>query len=254
MKILRSRISFLLLLSIFHRRASSAFEKPYLCLQRRKQKMQLSKIDTEGRSASNVPTWCPEQQIYIGGVVPENAEVKSLIEKNDGFLRLFGYGSLCWNPGTGALAKPGVIGSLGRARGYKRCWAQRSTDHRGNPKFPGIVCTLLEDKEVYETRKMATNEIEEINQPTMTEGIIYLIPPDLVDECLAELDFREKGGYARDVIDVVEDKSGETHKALLYRGTPENPAFWPRALLDLPLAAGRVYSLLLLSQLHALSV
>ncbi len=27
-------------------------------------------------------------------------------------------------------------------------------------------------------------------------------------------------------------------KALLYRGTPDNPAFWKRVLFDLPLAAG----------------
>jgi hypothetical protein len=37
---------------------------------------------------------------------------------------------------------------------------------------------------------------------------------------------------------VVEDETGETVKALLYRGTPDNPAFWTRALLDLPFAAG----------------
>ena len=48
-------------------------------------------------------------------------------------------------------------------------------------------------------------------------------------------------GYARDVIDVVEDVSGNTVRALLYRGTPENPAFWPRALRDLPFAAGTCF-------------
>jgi hypothetical protein len=37
---------------------------------------------------------------------------------------------------------------------------------------------------------------------------------------------------------VVEDETGETVKALLYRGTPDNPGFWRRALLDLPFAAG----------------
>jgi alpha-tubulin suppressor-like RCC1 family protein len=36
---------------------------------------------------------------------------------------------------------------------------------------------------------------------------------------------------------VVEDKSGRTVQALLYRGTPDNPAIWPRALRDLPFAA-----------------
>jgi alpha-tubulin suppressor-like RCC1 family protein/cation transport regulator ChaC len=177
------------------------------------------------------PQWDPVQQIYVGGVVPENAQVQALLQKNNGFLRLFGYGSLCWNPGTGALAKPGVVGTLGRARGYKRCWAQKSTDHRGRPAFPGIVCTLLEDGEVAEISSTPLSE------PTMTEGVLYLIPPELVKECLEELDFREKGGYARDVIEVVEDETGETYQAVLYRGTPDNPAFWPRALLDLPLAA-----------------
>eukprot|EP00804_Cyclotella_cryptica_P009136 CCRYP_003210-RB/>CCRYP_003210-RB protein AED:0.04 eAED:0.04 QI:845/1/1/1/0.5/0.66/3/313/573 len=47
-------------------------------------------------------------------------------------------------------------------------------------------------------------------------------------------------GYSRDVIDVVEDDTGNTVKALLYRGTPGNPAFWKRALLDLPLAAATI--------------
>lgn len=195
---------------------------------------------TEESSSSSpvTPQWDPVQQIYVGGVVPENAEVQALIQKNNGYLRLFGYGSLCWNPGTGALAKEGVVGALGRARGYKRSWAQKSTDHRGRPTFPGIVCTLLEDSEVAEIHRLPEGASSiPLAEPTMTEGVIYLIPPELVNECLEELDFREKGGYSRDVIEVVEDETGEMHEALLYRGTPDNPAFWPRALLDLPLAA-----------------
>ena len=39
------------------------------------------------------------------------------------------------------------------------------------------------------------------------------------------------------MIDVIEDDTGNTVQALLYRGTPANPAFWARALLDLPFAA-----------------
>ena len=49
-------------------------------------------------------------------------------------------------------------------------------------------------------------------------------------------------GYARDVIDVVEDETGRVVQALLYRGTPDNPAMWPRALRDLLFAAGRSYT------------
>jgi cation transport regulator ChaC len=181
----------------------------------------------------DAPRWCEEQQIYIDGKIPENAQVKEILEKENGYLRLFGYGSLCWNPGT-TLGQEGVSSTLGKAKGYKRCWAQKSTDHRGNPSFPGIVCTLLKDSEV----RLIKNEPSVSSDPSMTEGKIYTIPPPLVEQVLEELDFREKGGYARDIIDVVEDESGEIHQALLYRGTPDNPAMWERALLDLPFAAG----------------
>ena len=136
--------------------------------------------------------WCPEQQIYVGGVVPDNAEVESLLKENGGALRIFGYGSLCWNPGDGALAKEGVTTKLGRAQGYKRCWAQKSADHRGTPTFPGIVCTLLRDEEVNAVRGMRGNSKEQ-QRPSTTEGVIYTIPPHQVDDCLEELDFREKG-------------------------------------------------------------
>ncbi len=55
--------------------------------------------------------------------------------------------------------------------------------------------------------------------------------------------FKTTKGYARDVIDVVEDDTGNIVKALLYRGTPDNPAFWKRVYLDLPLAAGEFLKL-----------
>lgn len=142
-------------------------------------------IDTEEREE---PVWDPVAQIYVGGKVPENAEVAKMIQDNHGALRLFGYGSLCWNPGTGPLADPTVEHTLGRARGYRRCWAQRSTDHRGSPSFPGIVCTLLKDEEYRQIRELHS-PLEE----TLTEGLIYTVPPELVDGCLEDLDFREKG-------------------------------------------------------------
>ncbi|CAB9500952.1 Putative glutathione-specific gamma-glutamylcyclotransferase 2 [Seminavis robusta] len=147
-------------------------------------------------SSSSTPVWDPVEQIYVGGVVPgaSNDDVSELLNASKGTLRVFGYGSLCWNPGAGALGHSSVKRSAGHAKGYRRVWAQKSTDHRGFPSFPGI-------------------------------------------ECLAELDFREKGGYAREIVTVVQDDTGEEVPALLYRGTPENPAFWPLALQEIPLAA-----------------
>ena len=74
----------------------------------------------------------------------------------------------------------------------------------------------------------------------VTEGVIYLIPPHLTEQCLNELDFREKGGYARDIVTVIEDDDTQhlQHQALLYRGTVDNPAIWIRSLLDLNYSAG----------------
>jgi len=148
-----------------------------------------------------------------------------------------------------AVAKRKVTTDPGRAIGYQRCWAQRSADHRGTTEFNGIVCTLLSDEEVWRFHHPRNGDdcgedMEEMEKmlmqsmrPSMTEGLIYTVDEDLVEHCLAELDFREKGGYARDVIDVIEDETGNIVKALLYRGTPDNPAFWKRVYLDLRLAA-----------------
>eukprot|EP00550_Attheya_septentrionalis_P010869 CAMPEP_0198302320 /NCGR_PEP_ID=MMETSP1449-20131203/54751_1 /TAXON_ID=420275 /ORGANISM="Attheya septentrionalis, Strain CCMP2084" /LENGTH=697 /DNA_ID=CAMNT_0044004635 /DNA_START=104 /DNA_END=2197 /DNA_ORIENTATION=+ len=220
-----------------------------------------AEVDTEERSVdqAQVARWDPDQQIYVDGIVPDasgkSEEIEALRQTNGGYMRIFGYGSLCWNPGSGAtLSKEseGVTRSLGRAKGWRRCWAQRSADHRGMPSYPGLVCTLLSDQEVRDIRQQHyaqlhsneteeeaddTNMLHEEDKPSLTEGMIFTVPPPLVDECLAELDFREKGGYSRDVIDVVEDETGNTVQALLYRGTPDNPGFWNRALLDLPLSA-----------------
>lgn len=136
--------------------------------------------------------WDPVQQIYVGGGVPNhNDEAVDEYLKED-TLRIFGYGSLCWGPGAGALAREGVNATLGRAIGYKRCWAQKSTDHRGVPQFPGLVCTLLTDDEIREISSHR-HTIGEKLKPNMVEGVVYTIPPDQVEECLAELDFREKG-------------------------------------------------------------
>jgi len=218
----------------------------FLLISIRKTVSLSSAMSTPTRTTSDGPVWCEKNQIYIGGV-PENEEVKQLINESYGHLRIFGYGSLCWNPGTeGGLSKASQ--TLGQVRGYKRVWAQRSTDHRGTVDFPGIVCTLLTEEEYKAARKEASSNSESqthdgtispdgASDTLVTQGIIFDVPPELVDETLQDLDFREKGGYARDVCTVVEEETQKTYRALLYRGTPDNPAFSSRALIDLPLSA-----------------
>jgi cation transport regulator ChaC len=212
---------------------------------------------------ADAAVWDPVQQIYVGGVIPEHESVRELFESSQTGLSVFGYGSLCWNPGQdgdAVLSHPSVTTSLGRAAHYRRCWAQRSTDHRGTPDFPGIVCTLLKVDEVQPLLPPARRTGSERDgqcRPASTDtlGRVYHVPPELVEPCLNELDFREKGGYARDVIDVrLEDddvsgrmqdgatssstSSDKAVRALLYRGTLDNPAMWLRPLQDLTFAAG----------------
>jgi hypothetical protein len=149
------------------------------------------------------PQWCSKQKIYLHGVVPKAESAFNLTELlqsgdgDDNNLRIFGYGSLCWHPGKGVLSNERVRRSLGRAVGWRRCWAQRSADHRGTPTFPGLVCTLLKDKEVkqlkdryyYPSNNPTTDPpyVEASESSSMTEGLIYTIPSDLVAECLEEL-------------------------------------------------------------------
>ena len=206
--------------------------------------------------------WDAVAQVYVGGQVARTAtaeaQLQDLMDECHGGLAIFGYGSLCWNPGSGSLAHESVQAvSPAEALGYRRCWAQKSADHRGVPHFPGIVCTLLQDDEVAALRGPLDDSSSAASQTTTTttnshgrsrtEGVLYLVPPPLVEACLAELDFREKGGYARDIIRVTvahhdDKKEGlqqqqQQRHALLYRGTPDNPALWLRALNDLPYAA-----------------
>ena len=201
---------------------------------------------------SKGPVWCQDNHICIGGA-PVNEEVKQMIEESEGRLRIFGYGSLCWNPGVGGgLSKASQ--TVGRVQGYKRVWAQRSTDHRGSVNFLGIVCTLLSKQEyasVVKSTLAASNcaavasssvvttddKIEELSENIVTQGIIFTVPPELVQQTLEELDFREREGYTRDVCNVTEEESKKTYRALLYRATPDNPAFSSRSLVDLPLSA-----------------
>lgn len=97
---------------------------------------------------------------------------------------VFGYGSLMWRPGFPYLRK-----FDGYIKGWKRVFWQGSTDHRGTPSHPGRVVTLIK-------------EPSESLEAFKTWGVVYCIPEADVSEVLKGLDYREKGGYVREEVDV----------------------------------------------------
>jgi cation transport regulator ChaC len=116
---------------------------------------------------------------------------------------IFGYGSLVWRPAFPfERQRPGYL--VGWAR---RFW-QGSTDHRGVPEAPGRVVTLVE----------APGQ--------RCWGMAYQVAARDLDEVLATLDHREKGGYARH--DAPLYLAGEEHAprtAIVYVATSGNPNY-----------------------------
>ncbi len=83
-------------------------------------------------------------------------------------LYIFGYGSLCWRPeASWSHWEPGFVAGV---EGYKRLFAQKSMDHRGTPKNPGLVATLIpdEDLELLQMRMPS-------DPPSRTLGKVYRV-------------------------------------------------------------------------------
>lgn len=145
-------------------------------------------------------------------------------------LYIFGYGSLIWKPGP-ILEKFPSFESV--ALGYHRVFAQRSLDHRGTNKFPGLVLNIVHQDFLSDRNHFYDQDKEGCH------GLSWLIPRDQIVATIEYLDEREKGGYTRHYIDVKLLQDTHFHpkdsivKVLVYTGLDDNPNFFlPHQNLD----------------------
>jgi glutathione-specific gamma-glutamylcyclotransferase len=112
---------------------------------------------------------------------------------------VFGYGSLIYKADF-----PFMQRRAASITGWSRRFWQGSHDHRGTPAAPGRVVTLIPDP------------------GAVCHGMAYLVSPDV----FTHLDYREKNGYLRRVIDITfEDSSGDMAEGVVYIAREDNGSF-----------------------------
>lgn len=168
-------------------------------------------------SALATKMWDESKGVYVGSIAHFKPDFE--VPKP---LWVFGYASLIWRPEAGWET---FVAKRGKVKGWSRWFCQRSMDHRGTPESPGLVCSLLPDAPSDDDRP-----------PSETVGVAYLVPDDLVDSVLESLDFREKGGYSREVATVTLLEGGEEVRALVYSASVENPNYVDRFVSPNPAA------------------
>ncbi|GMH93091.1 hypothetical protein TL16_g12535 [Triparma laevis f. inornata] len=189
---------------------------------------------------------------------------------------IFGYGSLCWKPSPDlkdsveicqGFLTDGVEPKMGQTiltggdnnkmlqelpvpdpdEIYTRVWAQYSCDHRGTEQNYGVVCNLLKHSELknyYATHGQPPATAFDYLGGNGVLGTLYLLPDEIREKALAELDVREKGGYERELVQAykIDSEGGDLTAvtALLYRGQAFSDEvtrsrvgnFWARVLYD----------------------
>ena len=116
----------------------------------------------------------------------------------EGVTRIFGYGSLCWKPPCEEkyiLKRETVF-----VKNLLRRFYNFSCDHRGTPENPGLVVTLL-GKEHPDYLKASYAEENHVF------GICFDVDRTYISTLIPELDFRERHGYTRTLVETYSPKS-----------------------------------------------
>ena len=116
---------------------------------------------------------------------------------------IFSYGSLIWRPDIPYIKKRKASLS-----GWSRRFWQLSSDHRGTLVSPGRVVTLVRDGS------------------SQCVGVAFGIADRDWEEVKNNLDYREKNGYKRHLVQIAFENKGLT-TALTYIAGPENPSYSP---------------------------
>lgn len=116
---------------------------------------------------------------------------------------IFAYGSLVFRPSFAFLERrPAWV------RNYARRFWQGSPDHRGTPESPGRVATLVH------------------SEAETCGGCAYRIDRRDADVILAELDHREKAGFDRVMLPLLDGANGAVFaQGLTYVAREDNPHF-----------------------------
>lgn len=122
---------------------------------------------------------------------------------------VFGYGSLIWRPSF-----PFVERRKAWVRGFARRLWQGSDDHRGVPGALGRVATLVEDPNA------------------RVLGVAFRIAARDAEDVLAHLDHREKNGYQRHEVALLDEHGDAFANGVLFLAGPTNANF----LGDAPLS------------------
>ncbi|GMK60021.1 hypothetical protein CspeluHIS016_0902380 [Cutaneotrichosporon spelunceum] len=142
---------------------------------------------------------------------------------------IFGYGSIIWRPDF-----PYAERTLAFVANHTRRFWQGSPDHRGTPTSLGRVVTLVPE----------AGEV--------CWGFAYRVPPERVDEVMAYLDHRERGGYVRITVPFHRATSvcanplhnmGPAVESITYIAAPDNehylgPDVLPRMVTQIASAEG----------------
>jgi cation transport protein ChaC len=170
--------------------------------------------------------WDEKLGVWTGDKVP-GLDPNSLPKP----LYVFGYGSLIWKPGP-FLERCNSF--PGTAIGYKRVFAQRSYDHRGNQFLPGVVMNLVSDEGLLASGYSIPTQ-DDPSAPKASydcSGLVWIVPEEDIPAVVEYLDFREKGGYFQQLIDVRLHETTPFHshndvvKALVYIGHSHNPNYF----------------------------